>query len=289
MGLSFGLGAALCWGFADFFAAVASRRVGALRVVLAFHVVSMVVLGALVVSLDGFADVSWNPGQLLPFVAIGAIGWLSYLAFYAALAIGPISVVSPIVSGYAAITVLLAVVIIGERLSPLATAAVVLTIGGVMLASADVRGVLSASLGSKAVGGLLLAIVAMALLGGFVFGISYYQGELGWLAPIFLGRACSLLFLLGHAAVTRQVGLPEHTPRLLWTILFVALADTGGYAFFNVGAGVADTAVVAAASAPYALVPIVMGVLLLGERPTPVQWMGVGLVVSGIVALGVVV
>lgn len=286
MGLAFGLGAAVCWGFADFFAALASRRIGALRVVLSFHVVAMVVLVALAIALDSFAGVTW--GDVGPFVGIGAVGWLSYLAFYGALAIGPISVVSPIVSGYAAITVLLAVVIIGERLSVLATAAVVLTIGGVMLASSDVRGVLSASLERRAVGGLALAIVAMALLGAFVFGLAYYQSELGWLAPIVLGRGFTLLFLLGHAGTTRQLTLPERTPRLLWTILLLALLDTGGYVSFNLGAGVADTAIVAAASAPYALVPIVMGVLLLAERPTRTQWLGVALVISGIVALGIV-
>lgn len=286
MGLAFGLGAAVCWGFADFLAALASRRIGALRVVLAFHVVAMVALVALVVAVDGLAGVTWK--DVLPFVAIGALGWLSYLVFYRALAIGPISVVSPIVSGYAAITVLLAVVIIGERLSPLATTAVVVTIAGVMLASADVRGVVSASLPSKAVTGLLLAILAMALLGAFVFGIAYYQAELGWLAPIVLGRGFTLLFLFGHAAVTRQVTLPVRTPRLLWTILFLALLDTGGYVFFNIGAGVAETAIVAAASAPYALVPIVLGVFLLAERPTQTQWAGVGLVIAGIVGLGVV-
>jgi len=48
----------------------------------------------------------------------------------------------------------------------------------------------------------------------------------------------------------------------------------------------ADTAVVAAASAPYAVIPVVAGVLFLHERPTPVQWAGVGLVIVGLVLLG---
>ena len=286
MGLTFGLGAAVCWGFADFFAALASRQVGALRVVLSFHVVAMVLLVPLAVATESLTGVTW--ADVLPFVGIGAVGWLSYLAFYGALAIGPISVVSPIVSGYAAVTVLLAVVIIGERLSTLATAAIVLTIGGVMLASTDVRGAVSASLRPGAMSGLMLAIVAMTLFGGFVFGIAYYQGELGWLAPIVIGRGFTLLFLLGHATLTRQVRLPVRTRGLLGSILFLALVDTAGYVLFNVGAGVADTAIVAAASAPYALVPIVLGVLLLAERPTQTQWAGVGLVIAGIVGLGVV-
>jgi len=285
MGLTFGLGAALCWGFADIFAALASRRIGALRVVLSFHVVATVLLVALAIATDALSGVTWQ--DVLPFVGLGVVGWLSYLAFYGALAIGPISVVSPIVSGYAAVTVLLAVVIIGERLSLPETAAIVVIMGGVMLASADVRGAVSATLRPEAISGLLLAIVAMGLLGGFVFGVAYYQSELGWLAPIVLGRAFTLLFLMGHATLTRQLRWPQRTPGLLWSILFLALVDTGGYVLFNVGVGVADTAIVAAASAPYALVPIVMGVFLLAERPTGLQWVGVVLVIAGILGLGI--
>ena len=107
MGVALGLGAALSWGLADYFAALASRRIGALRVVLGFHLFALIPLTALVVATDALAQVSG--GEVAVFVLIGAVGWVSYLAFYAALAIGPISVLSPIVSGYAAVTVLLAV------------------------------------------------------------------------------------------------------------------------------------------------------------------------------------
>ena len=89
MGIAFGLGAALSWGIADYFAALASRRVGALRVVLGFHLVAMALLGVFVVATNVLAPLTWS--QVPFFVAVGAVGWLSYLAFYAALAIGPIS------------------------------------------------------------------------------------------------------------------------------------------------------------------------------------------------------
>lgn len=284
MGLAFGLGAALSWGLADYFAALASRRIGALRVVLWFHVVAMGILAAVVLATDGLSRVAWN--DVPPFVLIGALGWLSYLAFYAALAIGPISVVSPIVSGYAAITVVLAVVIIGERLGVLATAAVVATIVGVMTASADVRQLLSTSMERTAMVGFVLAILAMTLLGGFVFAVAYYQEDFGWLAPIFLARAFSTLFLLGHATVAGDLRFPGRSRTLLLTVAGLAVVDTGGYALFNIGVGVADTSVVATAAAPYSLVPILMGVVILAERPTRTQWIGIALVIAGIVLLG---
>ncbi|MGI8711928.1 MAG: EamA family transporter [Solirubrobacteraceae bacterium] len=295
MGIALGLGAALLWGLADYFAAVASRRRGALRVVLGFHLASLVPLTALVLATGGLGRI--NVAEVAVLVVVGAFGWVSYLAFYGALAIGPISVLSPIVSGYAAVTVLLAVVIAGDRLSVVQAVAVAITIAGAIVASADVRAIAHARLERRSALGVLLALAAMALLGAFVFGVSYYRARAGWLGPIFLARGFATVFLLGHVLIRgAQPGETEAGsagPARRWASpaaisALLALVDTGGYVCFNLGVGHAQAAVVAAASAPCATVPIIMGVSLFGERPTPTQWLGVGLVIAGVVVLGVV-
>src|ERR1700735_1466166 len=196
MGIALGLGAALSWGLADYFAAVASRQVGALRVVLFMHLAAMVPLTGVGLATDGLAGVSL--GQLGVLFGMGAVGWLSYLAFYGALAIGPISVLSPIISGYAAATVLLAVVVSGEQLSGLEAVAVGGTIPGPVCASVDFGAIARARIEPRSALGFALALCAMALLGGFVFGVSYYRPHLGWIAPLFLARAFATVFLLGH-------------------------------------------------------------------------------------------
>jgi drug/metabolite transporter (DMT)-like permease len=284
MGIALGLGAALSWGLADYFAAVASRQVGALRVVLFMHLAAMVPLTVLVLATDGLAGVSL--GQLGVLFGMGAVGWLSYLAFYGALAIGPISVLSPIISGYAAVTVLLAVVVSGEQLSGLQAVAVAVTIGGAVCACLDLGAIAQARIEPRSALGFALALCAMALLGGFVFGVSYYRAGLGWVAPIFLARGFATVFLVGNVLVARGTRSPRPSRKVLGIIVLLACLDTGGYVCFNLGVGYAATAVVAAASAPYALVPIVMGTSLFGERPTLPQWIGVGLVVAGVVTLG---
>ena len=283
MGIALGLGAALCWGLADYSASVASRAVGALRVVLGFHLVALVPLAVLVLATDALAHL--KPGQLPVFALIGVIGWLSYLSFYAALAIGPISVLSPIVSGYAAVTVVLAVLISGESLSGGETAAVLITILGAMVASANVRAIRGTHLERRSALGLALALTAMVLLGGFVFGVSYYHRSIGWLGPIFLARAAATVFLIAQTAAIG--GLRERLPRSLGpVIVLLALVDTGGYVCFNVGVRHAATSVVATAAAPYSVVPILMGIRFLRERPSPVQWLGIAFVLAGLVTLG---
>lgn len=214
MGVMLGLGAALAWGLADYFAALASRGAGALRVVLGFHLFALIPLTVLVLATDGLAKVS--AGEVAFFLGMGAVGWVSYLAFYGALAIGPISVLSPIVSGYAAVTVLLAVLFAGNSLSALQALAVAITIAGAMLASADVRAIVHTKLQRRSALGFVLALCAMALLGAFVFGVSYYRQKIGWLGPIFLARAFATLFVLGHVLAgggaqppAPETGMPE--------------------------------------------------------------------------------
>ena len=86
MGVALGLGAALSWGLADYFAAVASRSAGTLRVVLGFHLMALVPLTALVLATSALAGVSATQVGVLALT--GAVGWVSYLAFYGALRSG---------------------------------------------------------------------------------------------------------------------------------------------------------------------------------------------------------
>ena len=103
----YGLVAALGWGLADFFAALAGRRLGSLMAVLigqALAAVSITVLflasGAGLSSLTGW----WW------LVAInGVLAMSAYALHYHALELGPVSVVSPIGAGYAVVGVLLAI------------------------------------------------------------------------------------------------------------------------------------------------------------------------------------
>lgn len=285
MGLALGLAAALSWGFSDFTVALTTRRTPALLVALGFHLAALAPLGVLVLTTDALANVT-GP-EVAAFVAIGSLGWLSYLFFYRALAIGPISLVSPIVSGYAAVTVVLAVVLLGEHISAFEGAAVLFTFVGVGFASTDVSRLLKTKLDRRGARGIALALAAMVFFGGFVFGVSEHRAGVGWLAPIFLGRAFSAVFLLVHAGSNGSLRMRLPPCPVLGLIGLIAVLDTSGYVFFNLGVRDGSTSVVATASALYALVPVVLGVRLLRERPSRSQWLGLSIACSGVVLLGV--
>jgi len=283
MGIVLGLTAALSWGLADYFAAVASRRAGSFRVVLGFHLVAVALLALLVFGTgETMADVGGE--DLAWFLLLGFLGALSYLCFYRALAIGPISIVSPIVSAYAAATVVCAVVIGGERLGAGETAAILVVLLGVLFASSDLAQFRARE--RVALLGILLALVTAVAIGAFVYGIAYFTSTYGWLVPIFLARGFATLFLLAVSLRGGEWRFPDRSPRLLAAISLIAVVDTLGYVAFNFGVRHADTTVVATAAAPYSVVPIVLGVMLLHERPRWAHWAGIALVIGGLILLG---
>jgi len=283
MGIVLGLTAALSWGLADYFAAVASRRAGSFRVVLGFHLVAVALLALLVFgSGETLSDVSG--GDLAWFAFLGLLGALSYLCFYRALAIGPISIVSPIVSAYAAATVACAVVIGGERLGAGEAAAIMVVLLGVLLASSDLAQFRAHE--RIALVGIVLALVTAVAIGVFVYGIAHFSATYGWLVPIFLARGATTLYLVAVSLRGGQWRFPDRSLPLLATISLIAVVDTLGYVAFNFGVRHADTTVVATAAAPYSVVPIVFGVLLLHERPRWTHWAGISLVIGGLILLG---
>jgi len=283
MGIVLGLTAALSWGLADYFAAVASRRAGSFRVVLGFHLVAVALLAILVFgSGETLSDVSG--GDLAWFAFLGLLGALSYLCFYRALAIGPISIVSPIVSAYAAATVVCAVAIGGERLGAGEAAAITVVLLGVLLASSDLAQFRAHE--RVALLGIVLALVTAVAIGVFVYGIAHFSAAYGWLVPIFLARGATTLYLVAVSLRGGEWLFPDRSLPLLATISLIAVVDTLGYVAFNFGVRHADTTVVATAAAPYSVVPIVFGVLLLHERPRWTHWAGISLVIGGLILLG---
>jgi drug/metabolite transporter (DMT)-like permease len=282
VGIALGLTAAVCWGCADVVAATTSRRVGPLQVALGLHVLSLIALAIATAVAGGLNQISGTEWPI--FVGLGVLGALSYLMFYRALQIGPISIVSPIVSAYAAPLVVLAVLILDESLAAGEIVAIVVVISGALLASADLRAIRATE--RIAALGLLLALLTTLSLSGFTFGVSYYTQEYGLIAPFFVARAFTFVFLLAAAAADSSWKLTDLGPRLVALMALLAALDMAGYFAFNVGVRHADTSIVGTATAPYAVIPILVGVLAFRERPGPTQWLGIGLVIGGLVLLG---
>jgi drug/metabolite transporter (DMT)-like permease len=101
--------ASLLWGFADFLAGRASRRIPAVLVAFVGQAVGLVVL-AIILLFHGFNAKAFPAGA-----ASGAFGVIGILSFYRALGLGTMSIVAPVVATCAVVPVAAGVVIDGER------------------------------------------------------------------------------------------------------------------------------------------------------------------------------
>jgi drug/metabolite transporter (DMT)-like permease len=276
----YGLGAALGWGVADLGAAVSGRKIGSMAATVVAQVTSLVAIGVLALAVRP----AWtgDSGNVLVLASNGAIVGLAYLAHYRALELGPVAIVSPIVAAYAVPPVVLAVVLLDETLAGLVLVGAIVTLLGVVVASADLR----AASGERFSGpGVPVGIVSMLLFGLATFTLGRQAQVVGWLPATTLGRTFSVLTLLVIAAVRR--------PRLrgaagmgLGVAAAAGVADIAGVAMYSFGAEVGLISIVTAASATFVLFPIVGGIALFGERPGPTQYAGIALVIGGLLMLG---
>jgi drug/metabolite transporter (DMT)-like permease len=276
----YGLAAAIGWGLADVGAAVSGRKIGSVAATVIAQVASLMVVGVLVLLLQP----EWT-GDAHNLVILGSNGVLvgiAYLALYRALELGPIALVSPIVAAYAVPPVILAVVLLDETLAGLVLLGAIVTLIGVVLTSADLRGLESDRM-SRA--GVPIGIVSMLLFGLVTFVLGRQAQEIGWLPAMAIGRASSVAVLLAVAAVKRP-GLTSGGGRGIGLAALTGVADIVGVAMYSIGAESGSIAIVTAASATFVLIPVVGGVVLFDERPAPTQFLGVALVVGGLLMLG---
>ena len=285
----YGLAAALGWGLSDLWAAMSGRRIGSGRTLVVAQVAAAVVVTVLVViarpDLSGIRTVApW----LVPNAFLGAA---AFATLYRALQLGPVAVVSPVLASYAVVPVLLSVVLLGETLGGWEVLGVVVTIAGVVLTSTDPKALRTGTRTKSA--GLPWAIGSTLLFGVATYVMGWAAKEAGFLPSLWFGRLTMTSVVLIAALVlrvrSRSTGEARDpvAPSMLRLAVLVGLMELVGTIAYARGAEVGLVSIVTAASATYPLIPVLGGVVLLHERPVPTQYLGIAMVIGGLLLLGV--
>ncbi|MDG4860959.1 DMT family transporter [Streptomyces sp. T-3] len=281
----FALATSLLWGLADFGGGLLTRRIPALTVVVVSQCVAVVVLGAIVVATGGWTE--WGP-QLWFAVAAGAVGPVAMLAFYKALALGPMGVVSPLGSVGVAVPVGVGL-ILGERPGLLQYGGIAVAVVGIVLAGGpQFRG---APVQRQAI---LLTLLAAFGFGAVMALIAEASTNLtGLFLALFIQRVTNVA--AGGAALYVSVkrgarALPEEGGmKVIWAALpalaFVGLADVAANGTYSIAAQTGPVTVAAVLSSLYPVVTALAALGLLKERLKAVQAAGAGLALVGTVLL----
>jgi drug/metabolite transporter (DMT)-like permease len=294
-GLGLGLFASFAWGVVDVGAAIATRLVGSLRVLVGSQLVSLVVLvgiAALVPSLLGPTPVQ---GIVTAF-PLGLLAAGAYLAYFTALRLGPLSIVSPVIVAYGGATVVLAVVFRGETLTTAQAAGAAVATAGVVLAGVTFE---AGSLrGMRIVGpGVLAAVLTLVGFAVLTLLLAVPIREYGWLPAVIGSRignnlASILLLVVALRWGTRRLG-PLLEPMTGWSRTAVAativtgLFDVVAFVAYAIGLEVAPVWLVGLASSFGPVLAVGYAIWRLGERPHRTQWAGLALIALGVVVLAV--
>ena len=269
-----GLAAAAAWGAGDFSGGLASKRAPLLGVLVLGQATGIAMLAVLaLLAGEGLP----GPGALAWAVAGGAAGALGLAALYRGLAVGRMAVVAP-VSAVLSAAIPVVVGAVGEGLPPAAKlAGFALALLGIWL----VAGASGARQGEGG-GGLLLALAAGAGFGAFLVFMRH-AGEGGTFWPVAAARTTSLALSLATALGLRRPWVPPRAA--LPAALASGALDSAANAFFVLASQAGRLDVAAVLSSLYPASTLVLAALILRERVSRPQGVGIAAVLVAIVLI----
>jgi drug/metabolite transporter (DMT)-like permease len=293
-----GLTGALIFGAADFLGGLASKRISPIRVTAVAAVAGLV--GLLLVLAFGFG--AWSAEAVLWGALSGVTGALAISLLYACLAIGPMSILSPLTAVVSAIVPMTWGLLGGERLGVVGYLALGLALVAVVLVGfVPEKGAVRPSLK-----GILMAIGSGAMIGAFMILIDQTPDDSG-VVPLVMNRAVNATLMFATVGVLWLVGRRGARTRVLESVeedaahvlhqatphdsapistgwkpgLLLAVACGVVDAFANglllIGIRIGDLSVMSVLTAMYPAGTILLAALVLRERIAPVQWVGLAL------------
>jgi drug/metabolite transporter (DMT)-like permease len=287
--------ASLVWGTSDFMGGVVSRRVRPLLVVAIAHTIALATLLVVAAVAGTFGA---KLGYLPWSVAAGAVGLISLVAFYGALSTGTMGIVAPI-AGTGAVVPVVVGLASGESPSGWQIAGIVASVAGVVLASGpELTGRGRAESGGSRP--LVLAVVAAAGF-GTVFVLIDRAAKHNLVMTLLTMRATSvaIVLLLGLGYLVRRprrvrggdadAGPAEREWAVHWkqvpAIAIVGWTDAGANGLYGAAVRHGLVSVTAVLASLYPAVTVLLARFIEGERMRPIQNIGVGLAMCGVVLL----
>lgn len=309
---------ALVYGAADFLGGLAARRLRSIVVTAVAAVSGLVALAALLPLVGG----QWHPADVLWGALSGVVGVVAIVLLYACLAIGPMSILSPLTAVITAVVPMSwGLLVQGEAFSTLGYAGLAVALIAVIL----VGFVPGEKVVRPSLRGLGMALGAGAAIGAFLIILDQTSTTSG-LVPLVVNRATNTvitasivvaLIILAHrrgltiaralapagipvgAAPSGHVDLehaataPPHTVRPAgfspwWLAIGCGVLDAAANLAALLALRSGDLAVVSALTALYPAGTILLAALVLRERVAGVQWAGLLLAITagGLLAVG---
>lgn len=277
MGALLALVSSVAWGCADFAGGLGARRLSGWRVVAVSYPAGGLILLIFSLTLvpgEITSEVLW----LSAFTAL--VGITGMLLLYAALAAGPMGIVSPLTAVGGAVVPVIVGIARGEQVTALFLVGVILALVAVVLVSRE-----SGPHARATPRALLLSAGAGVAIGFYLTALGIAPESSGiWVATF--SRWIATAGIVGLALVVLLRGGKASWLPYPWLLaLGAGVLDASANGLFQLAAQSGELAVVAVIGSLYPAATLLLAHYVLKERMSIVQWSGVGLALGAVVAL----
>ncbi len=269
-----GLLASLSYASSDMFSQRVTRETRPLTQMLWVLVTGVALVLPVALLARGLPHSGEWPGAGLAALA----GILYFGALYCllrGLQIGDLGLVSALTSlqgAYVAVTV----IVLGVPVTPAIAVALVLCAAGALLTSFEGR--------AKSTLGALWAVVAGALFAGVM--LCYAYSDIDWLSQAAISRMVSLLIVLPVALLSGSVAVPT---AMRARAVGAGVLELGGVLLLTFAFALGPPTVAGVTTTQFGTFAVILGFVLLHERPKPNQWVGILCTVAGVTLLATMV
>ncbi len=273
-----GMCSALVFGSADFLGGLASKRISSLRVTAIAAATGLVLLFAAYPIFGG----AWSWSAVLFGGLSGVSGALAISLLYACLAIGPMSILSPVTAVVSAIVpAAVGIFVAHNRLGTLGYVAIALALIAVVLVGfvRDERAV------RPTLRGLSMAALSGIFIGMFLVLINLTPKNSG-LVPLIANRGVNAIIMMATvgilAVLARRRGQPTAggwRPGLRLAIA-CGIVDVVANCGLLIGIRLGELTVIAVLTALYPAGTIILARIVLKERIATVQYIGLALAIG---------
>ena len=287
LGLLALLAAVFSWGFGDFSIQKSTRAFGDVRTLIFIGLAGIVGLFPFVY---GELPVLWHDTSRLFLLSVtGLVIFAAAILDFEALKQGKIAVIEPVLSFELPVSIALAAVFLGERLTPLQFGLAAATFSGVVLSVTQHQHHLMYHR-RLLEPGVIMAIAGAIVMGGvnFLVGVSSQQTSpmlTIWCTNIVF-TALSLLYLIWQGEVSNLFKGVAKNPR---PVIAVCVLDNLAWLMFAVAVTYIPIAIATTISESYIALAVLLGLFINKEKLQRHQMTGVALAIISVILLSLTV
>jgi drug/metabolite transporter (DMT)-like permease len=283
LGIVAGLIAALGFGVGDYLAAQVSRQFSAIRAVFWTQLLELGLITVIFVVLGWHWE--FKPAIIGLALAYGVVFSIGLTSAWQAFRIGPVSLASAFVSGYALVVAIIALTLLHEHLAFKQALAIVIMVGGAILCSFRQRVKLAGSFWRQTV--ILYALVGALGIGGSLIIVDLMVRQVGWQSALLMQGAgaliCMGVLLKLHGSAFVSEGRLPINPTVIMCAVFLEL----GAIMLAYGFSTSLVAVVAPVASVSPLITVALSLISFKERLSRYQTAGIGGIIGGLVLLAI--